>query len=270
MTENTYAITDGSTVGNVGLISVESGKFLIDTSMYPKVARNIRKSLDSIKGGRLVGGVFTHYHFDHTGGSQEFHDVPMYGHELTLKNFEKNYLSEEFMKRIKEQDETNQFGDLKVTPPSKIFSTNPYVPEEIGNIEIIHTGGHTSGSVLIHFKTDDAIFAGDNLFVGRYPWGGDPSASPYDWRSAMDVIMDLKPKWIIPGHGSPIESLKEVKAYHEYISKVITMVEKAKEESTPEDKALEEVLEIEFLPEAREGMKSGTLKRWVSVIYQTS
>ncbi len=266
VTENVYAITDGSTVGNVGLIALESGKFLIDTSMYPKVAREIRQSLETIRGGQLLGGVFTHYHFDHTGGSQVFHDVPMYGHQLALQNFEKNYMTEEFLDRVRKQDE--QFLDLEPTPPSRVFSTNPFVPEEIDNVEIIHTGGHTSGSVLIHLKTDNVIFAGDNLFVGRFPWGGDPTASPYDWKSAMERILEIRPEWVIPGHGSPVDTLEVIKTYHEYMGKIIDLGEKLRNEGIPEDKAMEEVMEIDFLPEAREGMKAGTLQRWISVIYQ--
>lgn len=268
VTENTFAIADGSTVGNVGLIASSSGNFLIDTSMYPKVARSIRKSQEIIKSGRLVGGVFTHYHFDHTGGAQEFHDIPLYGHQLEKENFEKNYLKDDFISRVQSQDKEGNFHDLKPTLPSRVFSSNPFMPEEDEKIRFLHTGGHTSGSVLIHFEPDHVIFAGDNLFVGRYPWGGDPTASPYDWKEAMEIILSIKPKWIIPGHGSPIEDLKVITDYKDYIERVISTGETLKAEGTDIEKALEELSDLEFLPEAREGMKQSTLKQWLAVIYQ--
>ncbi len=266
VSEDVYAITDGSTVGNVALIATETGNFLIDTSMYPKVARDIRISVEKTKTGKLLGGAFTHYHFDHTGGSQIFHDVPMYGHALTKENFEKNYMTDEFLKRFKDSPQKDLFEGLRPTPPSRVYSTNPFVPEEFNNVEFIHTGGHTSGSILIRYIPENILFAGDNLFVGRYPWGGDPTASPYDWLNAMKTIQDMKPKKIVPGHGSVVDELTEINRYVKYLEKVIQLGEKLVIEKTDEEKALEALEEIDFLPESREGMKKGTLSRWFEVI----
>ncbi len=267
VTDRIFAITDGQTVGNVGLIATDAGNYLIDTSMYPVIARNIRQEIQKIKTGKLSGGFFTHYHFDHTGGAQEFHDVPMYAHELTKDNFNKSYGDPSFLDRFADHPQKELFEGLRVTPPSYVFSEKKFEPEGT-SIEVYHVGGHTSGSSIIVYRPENVVFAGDNLFVGRYPWGGDPTASPYDWKHSMELILSLDPNYIVPGHGSVTDNVSVVKKYAEYLDTIIETGEKLAKEGVGADKAVEELTEVDFFEEMREGMKIGTLKRWYEVIWQ--
>lgn len=263
ITDSIFAHTEGKTIGNVGVIASEIGNFVIDTSMFPKVAYEIRKELETIKTGKLLGGFYTHYHFDHTGGAQHFHDVPMYAHELVKQNFMESYKLE-----MKDQflsgDNKDLFEGLEITPPSHIFTESTLTSELSPDIDLYVVGGHTSGSTLIHYKPEDVVFAGDNIFSGRFPWGGDQSASPYDWMRAINKILELNPSIVVPGHGPVLHNLQEVNRYGQYLVKIVNTVKMMLNES--EEKILEDISEISFNEETRPGLKETTLKHWINVI----
>lgn len=270
ITDKIYAHTEGKTIGNVGVIVTEIGNYLIDTSMYPKLGRDIRIEIEQLKTGKLKGVILTHYHFDHTGGAQNFHDVPLIGHKLMDENFKNKYKEEEFMKQLRNREDSDSFDGLILTPPNTIFETNPYNPEDSDQIEIWQVGGHTSGSAIIHFKTENVIFAGDDLFSESYPWGGDPTASPIDWLNALNKVIEINPDYIIPGHGPWQNAIKEVDNLKEYIEKVIENCKKLINDGVSENDGVKSLLELEYHDERRKGMKEETLKRWYEVINESS
>ena len=69
ISDSIYAHSKGKTIGNIGVISSDKGNFLIDTTMYQVVARELRVELEKIKTGNIKAGILTHYHGDHTWGS---------------------------------------------------------------------------------------------------------------------------------------------------------------------------------------------------------
>lgn len=132
----------------------------------------------------------THGHGDHIAANGSF-DCPVYIHRLDkdyLKDPEKN-LSKFFIfsvtspepKRLLEDDDTVILGELK--------------------LRVIHTPGHTPGSVSI--KTDGILFTGDTLFrggVGRTDlYGGDEGLL---MKSIKEKLLVFDDEIIVyPGHG---------------------------------------------------------------------
>ncbi|MHA2091079.1 MAG: MBL fold metallo-hydrolase [Candidatus Kariarchaeaceae archaeon] len=267
ITDSIYAHTEGKTIGNVGVIATETGNFIVDTSMYPIMAREIRGELENIKSGRVKAALMTHYHFDHIGGNQVFHDVPIYAHQYINENIEKSYMEGKIEKMLEERDDKEMFIGLEVTKPTVTFETSPFYPTESDQIEIYQVGGHTNGSSLVFYKEEQALFAGDNLFAGLFPWGGDPTASPYDWMKAMDVALELQPKYIIPGHGPVQTTIKELEKLNEYLKTVVKLGKNLKTDGVSQEDALSSLLEVDHHPEHREGLKVDTLKHWVGQIY---
>lgn len=264
-----YAHTAGKTIGNVGVIANDNGNFLIDTSMYPAVARDLRVELEHIKTGKIVAVFLTHYHADHVFGNQIFKDKPIYGHHHIAENLKQNY-NEDYLKKRQQEatdEQKEMFKDLQITLPNKVYTENPLVVDEDNTIKIYLVGGHTSGSSIIHYEEEQAIFAGDDLFAGRYPWGGDTTASPYEWVQAMDKIIELSPKVIIPGHGDVLYSVEEAKKFKTYFLKIIEIGEKLASENVVEERALEDLGAIDFYdPGERVQMKQMTLKHCYKVI----
>jgi len=72
------------------------------------------------------------------------------------------------------------------------------------DFDVLHAPGHTTGSVLFDFTTEDHhIFTGDVLFAGAIGRTDIPSGSPENMnKSLRDVILPLPDSaYIFPGHG---------------------------------------------------------------------
>lgn len=81
-------------------------------------------------------------------------------------------------------------------------------------IELIEVGpAHTAGDTIVHLPEEGIVFTGDILFVEGHPlmWAGPVN----NWLKACDLIINLNPKIVVPGHG-PITSINGVLAIKEY------------------------------------------------------
>ena len=78
-----------------------------------------------------------------------------------------------------------------------------------GALRVIHTPGHTHGSVTFHAPGHDALFVGDALATDAViserhgpqvcPFAADPDAA----LASLASIEQLEAHWLLPGHGSP-------------------------------------------------------------------
>ncbi len=88
-------------------------------------------------------------------------------------------------------------------------------------LSIIHTPGHSPGSVCIYLPQERALFSGDLVFkagVGRTDLpGGDTERL----KESIKKVSDLDVKWLLPGHGNIISSPEEVKANFDQLNKMI-------------------------------------------------
>ena len=91
------------------------------------------------------------------------------------------------------------------TPPAPVKDVRTITDGEVlelggFRIEILHTPGHTPGSVC--FKTEGWLFAGDLVFrgaIGRYDF---PNSSAADMEGSLRRFLQLEdPLPVYPGHG---------------------------------------------------------------------
>ena len=72
---------------------------------------------------------------------------------------------------------------------------------------IIHTPGHTPGSVSVHVPMADAVFLGDTMTTRNVLTGGvGPKPAPFtlqpsDALASLDRLRDVDATWVLPGHG---------------------------------------------------------------------
>jgi glyoxylase-like metal-dependent hydrolase (beta-lactamase superfamily II) len=82
-------------------------------------------------------------------------------------------------------------------------------------LRVIHTPGHTSGSVSFWWPNRSLLFSGDILL----PWDqetwlsgpcfGEKGAFLEDYERSLKKIANLSPKLILPGHGEPFSKVKK-------------------------------------------------------------
>ena len=83
VTENVYAITDGSTRGNVAAVVLPSEIIFVDSGMSLPIIKKFREELEAETGKKTSTLVITHPHGDHFLGNQVFKDCRIISSKIT-------------------------------------------------------------------------------------------------------------------------------------------------------------------------------------------
>lgn len=139
--------------------------------------------------------VNTHSHFDHTGGDAKFRDWLKL--HIAIHNADKKAL------------ETGQtlaelFGQqARIMTLDKMLRTGSMISTKNFNFEVLHTPGHTPGSICLYDREKKILISGDTLFdnsVGRTDFSG---GSHDQLLESLKALSKLQVHYLLPGHGSP-------------------------------------------------------------------
>ena len=71
------------------------------------------------------------------------------------------------------------------------------------DLEVLHTPGHTEGSVCLHAREAGLLLSGDTLFAGGWGRVDLPGGSPDQMVESVRRLRDLEPSLrVLPGHGA--------------------------------------------------------------------
>ncbi len=205
ISERVYTNTDGLSGGNVGIIILENRVLVVD-SQYPVSGADFRRSIGDITKKRVSHLLLTHVHGDHIFGAQAFDDTNIVSHARVKEKMEENlktiWTKEGLEKMVEDAKKTQPeraylYDGVRIVLPTSTFKRSL----KIGDISIVHTGGHTDCSSYVYVADDKVLFAGDNLFVGRFPWAGDLTVDPDKWIHALQKYLKMDIQVIVPGHG---------------------------------------------------------------------
>jgi glyoxylase-like metal-dependent hydrolase (beta-lactamase superfamily II) len=200
-----YANTEGKSGGNVGIIVTDRRVIAVD-SQYPMSGADFRKSILEITPKPVTHLLLTHVHGDHVFGNQHFEDtniVSDYKLKEKMQENLKSTWSEEGIKKMLDDVKRNQperihlYQGIRIVLPKTTFKKS----YKVGDTSIVNTGGHTDCSSYVYVPEDKVLFAGDNLFIGRFPWAGDPTVNPDHWIKALSKYIRMDVQKIVPGHG---------------------------------------------------------------------
>jgi cyclase len=265
---------------NAGVVETPHGLVVIDAQQSRALGDEFRDTLKAVTGAPIRAVVNTHYHLDHVAGNVSFGDVPIIAHAKTLQALERElgpipavgvavadtltkirmFFGGNFAELVpKEQrawfiQRVNGSAAIVVKPPSDTFADRREfrLPADILRMEYWGPE-HCDGDIVVHLEGAGVIFLGDLLFHGRFPWLGDCDLD--GWIAALDRVLTMDLKTIIPGHGEPC-SLREVAQFRDLLSGMRAAVEHALKAGASEDAAVAEIVLPDYaaMPRYKEWM----------------
>jgi hydroxyacylglutathione hydrolase len=176
----------------IGDSAIDSGTGLNFTRMY----QLLKAAQIDPKGIKTV--VNTHAHYDHVGGNGYFLNSKTAIHEddaPAVESGDVEYcMADYFDGKLKPRQ-----VDTKLRAGDKL-AMGAY------NFEVIHTPGHTAGSICLYDSAKKVLITGDTVFADNIGRVDVPGSDPESMRSSLDALAKLKVDKILPGHGEPVQS----------------------------------------------------------------
>jgi glyoxylase-like metal-dependent hydrolase (beta-lactamase superfamily II) len=182
----------GQLAVNCYILAAGSANIIIDAGAEPEIIERYLKA-EKINPDFLLN---THGHYDHIGAVAEIvskYKIPFYIHkseEFLVTDMEKN-LSSFFEKK-----------GLILKTYNLIDDKNYSFFDKYG-LRIIHTPGHTPGSIIITYQ--DLLFTGDLLFKGSIGRTDLPEGDSNAIKKSLASLKNLKSLnfefKVLPGHG---------------------------------------------------------------------
>ena len=209
-------------MSNAGFVVTPAGVVVFDTLGSPSLAQAMVKRIREVTDQPIRIAIVSHYHADHYYGMQVFKELgaEVWAHELaqTANGTDAQQLRFEQRKEILGKwinDQTQRFPK-----PDKWLSGD--TDFELGGVHfrLRHVGpAHSAEDLALYVDQDKVLYAGDLVFKGRIPFVGDADSKL--WLAAMDKLIELNPKVLVPGHGgasdTPMEDLVLTRDYLRYL-----------------------------------------------------
>ncbi|MBD3190902.1 MAG: MBL fold metallo-hydrolase [Candidatus Heimdallarchaeota archaeon] len=268
VTDNIFAVVDRSTIGNVAAFVLPSKIAVIDSGMNIPLVKKFREHVEKESNKKTEILILTHFHGDHIFGNQVFSDCRIIATkplaDRMTESLETDWTEEKLEQWKQEAEDPSMLEELEITLPNETFDEEMQIKDKNITLQIKRTGGHTEGSTYVYCPEYKALVAGDNLFIKRYPWGGDKTADPDKWIDTLEEYLSLEIDYFIPGHGS-ISTKEEVQEFLDYLRKVKQLIQDMNAKGKNKEEILKACHEIEFYPPSREESKKMTLERWYEV-----
>lgn len=188
-------------MSNAGFVVTRDGVIVFDALASPPLAEKLLREIRKVTQQPIKRVIVSHYHADHYYGLQVFkaQGAEIWAHRAA----EGATRTEDAAQRLEQRrealfpwvDETTQLLEADVFVEGD-------TDFEMGGMKFAlrHVGpAHSSEDLALMVRDDGVLFAGDLVFLGRVPFVGDADSA--GWIAAMDKLIALKPKVLVPGHG---------------------------------------------------------------------
>ena len=221
-------------VSNAGFVIDGSEALVVDTMMFPAMAKGLRDELER-RGASPTLVLNTHPHIDHVGGNAAFADTRVVAHPVAAATVRTTGLPvpifDAFMPAFR-----GEFAALgEVTPPDDL--PDPLELPRNGALRS-YVPAHTPSDTVVWMPDERVLFTGDLCFFGVAPLAIQGLVS--GWIAALDDLVALDPAVVVPGHG-PVGTTAEIAALRAHFGRLVDAAGKAVEAGASIDDAYAEL-----------------------------
>ena len=184
--------------GKLAVCAGEDGILLVDDQFAP-LTEKIRAAIATLDQGPVRFLLNTHWHFDHTGGNENFGNtsVIIVSHESVRARLN----SKGFIEFVQRETEPQP----KAALPILTFNDEVNFHLNGEDILVLHVAqSHTDGDAVVFFRNANVIHAGDVFWGGMYPFIDLSSCGSIDGMiestRKLLALADDNTR-VIPGHG---------------------------------------------------------------------
>jgi glyoxylase-like metal-dependent hydrolase (beta-lactamase superfamily II) len=208
-------------MSNAGFVVTRDGVVVFDALGTVPLAKKMLGVIRKITPRPVKRVIVSHYHADHFYGLQVFKEqgAEIWAHRNAQGLTRTEAAKERFEQRKQELfpwvDEHTRF----LEPDVYLEGDTDFV---LGGVHfgIRHVGpAHSAEDLAVFVKQDGVLYAGDLVFKGRVPFVGDADSKA--WLASLDKLTAMKPRVMVPGHGSvsraPAKDLALTRDYLTYL-----------------------------------------------------
>ena len=225
---------------NSGLINCGGG-VVIDTQSDLAHARQMIELFGKVWPSMPKRVINTHEDADHVWGNQLFDGAEIIAHRTVPERMKEvadpkesqklmhgvgRFLTRILLKAIhpgvlaagEQLREDYNFDNIELVLPTTLFDERYELDLDGTPVHMIYVGPcHQVGDTIVHLPKEGVVFAGDVVFRLCTPMGW--TGSYEKWLQCLDLITELNPTVIVPGHGPICElaGISEMKAYLQYV-----------------------------------------------------
>jgi glyoxylase-like metal-dependent hydrolase (beta-lactamase superfamily II) len=225
-------------ISNAAFVVTPAGVLVVDALGSPALAEELLAAIARITPQPVKTLVVTHYHADHIYGLQAFkaRGVEVIAHEAA-----RAYLhSDTAARRLQaSRDELAPWIDSQ----TRLVAADRWISAPL----TLHLGGtefrilpagpaHTPEDLVVHLPAAGVLLAGDLVFRGRIPFVG--QADSRRWVLALDELLALQPRLIVPGHGpASTDAVADLALTRDYLRHLRQTMGEAARQLEPFDEA---------------------------------
>lgn len=172
---------------------------IIDTGTglhYVEVAKRIKSIVNPLDIEQII---LTHEHYDHCGGVRKIKDLTkakIIAHEIAVDKIERGESA--FAALLG--------GEMPKIPVDQIVVDGEILQVGDEKSQVLHTPGHTPGSICLYLPSSRSLFSGDTVFAyggfGRYDF---PGGSLIQLKKSIRRLSTLDVVNLYPGHDIFVE-----------------------------------------------------------------
>ena len=253
---------------NVSCIVTAKGLVLVDSPFLPPDARDWAEKIKAETGKEIAYLINTDHHYDHVMGNTYLTENTIC-HEAAARGM--NYLKDkkalkDIIKGSFPDVVTNFKSDidtLNIVSPHISFKKQMTLNMGDATINLEFAGGHSPGTILIHFEEEKTVFTGDNV-EGQFPFLGQARFKP--WRDTLDKILSMDIDLVVPGHG-PVGGKEMVEKYMVFFRRLEDEVREMNEKRMSVDQMAEESELITFFP-TEDNSTEAVHRSWIKNQYK--